>query len=351
MGWYDEFRVWQDVFPFNCLENIVMPHGDDSGMWLPDVAVTTADAFYELPKSYQYPIRLHSHGKVDFAPGGFIRFQCKMNLNLFPFDDMKCSARVESWFYTNEHQIYNREVSGVVVYNFTEHEQWRFDGHAFAFEQVHRSISNKSHEVIDFKIFLSRKPQYYMMNIIIPSVLLSTLQLVTFIIPPNQSIRIEVSFICLLAYTMFQSMIQADLPKSSDQSPLLLIFLTLMIAYIAIAITLQCIVLTMTYKSIVGSKVPNFILEIIEGELGMADMLEGHVPAQQSNDQEEEILQEIQDKHHPTAPPILKSKRKRKNAKIWKNLYVKTDLVASLLYFALIVSTCVAILSIVPAAA
>ena len=352
MGWYDEFRIWNNSYPHSCVKSIVMPHGEVSGMWLPDVAVITADSFYELPKSSDYPVRLHSTGKVDFTPGGFVRYQCKMNLNLFPFDSMRCQARIESWFYTTVAQVFDKEMSSITTYNFTEHVQWRLEGYDIEFEDVYYADSGNVYSAINFYMYLTRKSKYYVLNIIIPSSLMSTLQLITFLLPPNQTIRIEVSFICLLAYTMFQSMIQEDLPKSADQAPLLSIYITMMIIYIAIAITCQCFVMTLTNKSIIGSRVPNWLLRYFKGiqaEYAIKNLPISPSEVRVNGDGDDTSLdQGIQDKHHPEAPPPLTSKRREMYAKIWKRLYLIIDRTAAVIYMILYVVTSVLLLYAVP---
>ena len=347
MGWPDEFRVWKDVYPLNCLDKIIVPHGIDSGLWLPDVAIVTADSFYELPKSDLYPVRITSGGMVDFSPGGFIRFNCKMNLNLFPFDSMDCLGRIESWFYTTDKQVFNKNDSSITIYNFTQHEQWRLDDFEMAFEDVFYPTTGNTYGAINFMLYLSRKSGYYVLNILIPSSLMSTLQLITFILPPNQTIRIEVSFICLLAYTMFQSVIQADLPKSSDQTPLLSIYITLMIVYIAIAISMQCVVMTMTNKASVGSEVPQWLLMFVNHKITRELELAQTLPDDRNKDSD---IPHIEDKHEVIEPKVLKSKRRHANAKIWKYLFIRVDTVSAIIYLLLIVFTSIILLAIVPAA-
>ena len=334
MGWYDEFRVWNTTFPISCIEKITLVHGIESGIWLPDVAIITADSYYALPRSEFYPVRVNSNGLVEFSPGGFIRYTCKMNLNMFPFDSMDCLARIESWFYTADRQVFDKNISSISLYNFTEHEQWQLEEFGITLEDVYYPTSGFTYGAINFFMTLRRKGGYYMLNIIVPSILMSTLELLTFILPPNQTIRIEVSFICLLAYTMFQSVIQADLPKSADQTPLLSIYITLMIIYIAIAITLQCIVMMLTSKAVVGSSLPDWLLYFVDSI--DYDVTEIRKNNRNSANREKET-------------PKQATRRKKLNCKVWTRYFEIIDKLAALLYFALIVVTSVAMLAILPA--
>ena len=357
MGWYDEVRVWNTTFPLMCLKSMSLKAGERTEIWLPDVAIVTDDVFYALPKSNQYPIRLHSNGKVEFSPGGFIRFQCKLNLNAFPFDTMECLGRIEAWFYKTTHQTFDKTVSGFFLYNFTEHEQWRLELSSFDFEDVkYESINGFGiFNTINYRLTLSRKSAYYLVNIIIPSIIISTLECFTFFLPPNQTIRIEVSFICLLAYTMFQSQIQADLPKSADQTPLLSVFITLMIGFIAIAISFQCFVLAMTQKAYLGSQIPNFLFQFLKARFEVADNgVEAKGEKKEDEHsvtlEDEQIELEVEEHLGHGQAPELVSKNRQTSRKIWTFLFKKLDLIAVIVYVACVLGTCIAILAVIPAA-
>ena len=319
----------------------MLPHGEDSGVWLPDVAITTADSYYDLPKNELYQVRIQSNGRTDSAPGGFIRFQCKMNLKYFPFDDMKCTARIESWFYNNQAQVFDQQKSTIYVYNWTEHEQWRLDKFNMSAGVMSQEASEGSHNVLTFSLHLSRKAGYYLMNIVVPSVILSTLELVTFSLPPNQTVRIEVSFMCLFAYTMFQSVIQADLPKSADETPMLSIYITVMIVYIAIAILLQCIVLSMTNQAILGSKVPRWMVRFANEKNKQFWEATAHDEDNDSVDGQQAHEDAIETEHA--------NQRRRANAKVWKNLATLLDRSAAIGYACLIIFTSILLLGIIPA--
>ena len=346
MFWRDDYRIWEDIFPLNCVERITIPHGVDTGIWLPDTAIVTADTFYELSKSEHYQVRVHSDGQVDFSPGGFIRFSCKINLNLFPFDSMSCYSHIEGWFYTTSKQIFDFNNSFIATDNFTQHEQWHLDDYGMDYRILTYPVTGNAYSVIYFKINLTRKSAYYLMYILVPSALMSTLEMITFVLPPNQTIRIEVSFICLLAYTMFQSAIRADLPKSSDQTPLLSIYITMMIIFIAFAITMQCIVMAMTTRASFGSKFPHWLKVLVNKKVW--EELEA-AEAEPDDSNKDEEVKGIEDKHHIDPPRKLKSKTRVAHAAIWKHLYLRTDNGAAIIYFTLVILTSIILLLVIPA--
>ena len=73
---------------------------------------------------------------------------------------------------------------------------------------------------------------YQVVNIIMPSMIISTAELVVFCLPCTDPTRVQISVTCLLAYTVFQSMIMQNIPKAIDSIPLVSLFIDLQMFYI-----------------------------------------------------------------------------------------------------------------------
>ena len=35
--WFDEFRVWNETFPLNCIDSVVLPFGQATKIWTPNI--------------------------------------------------------------------------------------------------------------------------------------------------------------------------------------------------------------------------------------------------------------------------------------------------------------------------
>ena len=304
----------------------MLPHGKETGMWLPDVAVKTASSFRELTTSKNYPVRLHSDGFVEFVPGGLIRFQCKIDLSYFPFDFMPCKARIESWFYSIRYQNFKENSSQLFLYNFSNHEQWTLDSHHTTYHHLYYGTSNDTFSAVDFHVLMKRKTSYYHMNVVMPVIMLSVLECITFLLPSEQPIRIQVSVLLLMAFTMFLAIIQADLPRSSDQIPLLTIYVTLMIVYVSLAISLQCFIMTLITKAKKGCKPPSFLFNCFNR----------NVEAKYRENQN--VLSVDEDRKH----------QHKEYSNVWKLIYVALNRGSIIFYVVLIVFTSLILLMVVP---
>ena len=123
------------------------------------------------------------------------------------------------------------------------------------------SFSSGSYDRAIFTIVIKRKTEYFALTVIIPCLLIGAIELVTFLVPYDETVRLDLSFTCLLAYTMFQIMVTVELPQSAEKPPLLLLLISLFMVYIVIAIVIQSICI---YLIDIGKKIhvkkPNLVL-------------------------------------------------------------------------------------------
>ena len=98
---------------------------------------------------------------------------------------------------------------------------------------------------VTYGLKLERKPVYFIMYLIVPSVLISLLVLFSFKIPVDSGERIGLCTTALLAMSVFLLLIGEHLPESSENIPLLAIASVLMmieitLGFLATIIVLKC---------------------------------------------------------------------------------------------------------------
>ena len=72
-----------------------------------------------------------------------------------------------------------------------------------------------------FTLHLKRRYKFYMMNIVLPCVMLSVLIMIGFCLPPDAGEKISLGISVLLAFTVFLLMIADAIPRTSLAIPLL----------------------------------------------------------------------------------------------------------------------------------
>ena len=123
-----------------------------------------------------------------------------------------------------------------------------------------------------YTVVIKRRTEYFVLTAILPCLVIGTIEIVTFLVPFDETARLDLSFTCLLAYLMFQMMIIDQLPKSAENPPLLLLLTSLFTIYIGVAIIFQsiCIYLVDITKYDAESKPSRTIQKLA---IGLAEVI------------------------------------------------------------------------------
>ena len=95
-----------------------------------------------------------------------------------------------------------------------------------------------------YTLHLRRLARFYLMNIIVPSALISFLAFLSFGLPPDSGERIGLVITTLLSLAVFMMIISDQIPPTSDVFPLLQKFLTAVMLEIGIALVANCVVIS-----------------------------------------------------------------------------------------------------------
>ena len=80
---------------------------------------------------------------------------------------------------------------------------------------------DKGYPHVVFTLHLRRRDKFYMMNIVLPCVMLSVLIMIGFFLPPDAGEKISLGISVLLAFTVFLLMIADNIPRTSLAIPLM----------------------------------------------------------------------------------------------------------------------------------
>ena len=259
MMWYDEFRVWNNTPPYNCVKSITLSRSPQFGIWIPDLIINNAENPDEITRSRATLLELASDGRTKFFPGGIMKIECSFDLTLFPFDTQKCQINIESWQLQGSLLKFTPDGEGYRMIRVAQLKQWTVIKGDYNLSSVGYSITSMSYAKASFTVILQRKPGFYMLNTIVPSIFISLSELMSFSIPIHCESRLELSFTCILAFVMFQSYVAAELPRSADSYPLLSIFIVVMSICIFLATCFHAILRVIYKFGSSKSEVPEFL--------------------------------------------------------------------------------------------
>ncbi|XP_064631419.1 acetylcholine receptor subunit beta-type acr-3-like isoform X2 [Lineus longissimus] len=264
MSW-DDYRLAWDPKEYGGLEQVVVP---GQTVWLPDIALFNAVYGYYIFASYvKYGVILNSKGKMVWTPGGTYKTSCSITVTYFPFDRQHCKMTFESFTHTaNQVQLLKRPGGDTVNLDvYKRSDQWRLENVTAIWEKEPTYESFWTTRIhIDFHI--TRKCGYYVINILTPCVMISLLAVTVFCVPPDSGERVSLGISILLTLTVFLLLVADNIPKTSDELPLLALYLCVLMGMSALAVILSVIIIhvyNIGGRAIMSDNVRKFIFSYL----------------------------------------------------------------------------------------
>ncbi|XP_055894108.1 acetylcholine receptor subunit alpha-like [Biomphalaria glabrata] len=224
MAWYDELAVW-DPKDYGGIE-LVHPLPED--IWRPRIGLMNTLGERDIFGDSKAPTNLFYNGYVYYVPGSVFHTSCEMTLVKFPFDVQNCSIEFVAMSQTADAVRFVPEnETGVEMSLFIPHVEWDLIS-----TYVKRTdVPNPpiTYQTVNISFLLKRRPDFLLLNTILPVVFLSFLNIMVFIIPAESGEKIGFGITVLLALAVFLSMVSTMLPRSSKTMPKITIFLFLLL--------------------------------------------------------------------------------------------------------------------------
>ncbi|MEQ2230052.1 hypothetical protein ILYODFUR_025239, partial [Ilyodon furcidens] len=248
-AWTD-YRLSWNASEFDGIEMLRLP---PSMVWLPEIVLeNNNDAQFQV--AYYSNVLVDPTGLCYWLPPAIFRSSCSINVNYFPFDWQNCTLKFTSLTYNAKeikmllkedgNETHKHTVEWIVTdpESFTENGEWEII-HRPAKKNTYKHIpmeSNK-HQDITFYLVIKRKPLFYIVNIIIPCVLISFLASLVYYLPADSGEKMTLSISVLLAQSVFLLLISQRLPETSMSVPLIVKYLMFIMVLVTIVV-LNCVV-------------------------------------------------------------------------------------------------------------
>ncbi|KAG9283427.1 acetylcholine receptor subunit delta isoform X1 [Astyanax mexicanus] len=257
-GWTD-YRLEWNSSEFDDIDVLRLP---PSMVWLPEIVLeNNNDAQFQV--AYYCNVLVYPSGFVYWLPPAIFRSSCSINVHYFPFDWQNCTLKFSSLTYNakeislhlkeeEEEPGKNYKVEWIIIdpEGFTENGEWEII-HRPARRNTYKSIpmdSNK-HQDITFYLIIKRKPLFYIVNIIIPCVLISFMASLVYYLPADSGEKMTLSISVLLAQSVFLLLISQRLPETSMAVPLIVKYLMFIMVLVTVVVLNCVIVLNLHFRT------------------------------------------------------------------------------------------------------
>ncbi len=127
---------------------------------------------------------------------------------------------------------------------------------------------------IEYSFKLKRRPNFFLLYLILPCVAIIILSLLTFVIPPEAGERIGFGVTVILSFSVYLIVIADKLPEKSDASPLLGVLYVLVFYILVFSFVISTINARMFYNT---HRPPMWLLNLAQGSKGKWSLSFGRV--------------------------------------------------------------------------
>lgn len=247
--WNDQNMVWDDK-DYDGVDTVFTGYKQ---VWVPELILTNpSEKLESFGKEWQL-IRYDSNGWASWTPGDLIKATCSIDVRYFPFDTQECSLVMYTWGYlTNEVKLIAGSET-VETSLLGEHVSWHVVNTTAKTDDV-AHVSK-----ITFTFVLKRKPQYVIVNVILPILFLCLLNVLVFALPAESGERVSYAITVLLSIAVFMTIVSDTLPKTSEPLPIISYFMMIDLINSAI-ISLFTVLNLRIYHKKEDAPIPNWLI-------------------------------------------------------------------------------------------
>lgn len=246
LTWTDCMLTWDPILFRNQTE-IVFPYDK---IWIPDIFVFEGISDEgNMPGLEDYRAFVTYKGEVSYSFPTIITSVCRVRVTYFPFDHQVCNLTFGSWVYSGRLLQWEPAGDSSDTSTFKLHNEWDLVRTKAIKRVFYYLCCTDPYPDIRLHIHLRRKPTFYMVTIIFPCFVVTSLTVVGFFLPPISGEKIALQMTVLLSLSVFLVLLQDKLPSDSDHIPVLAMYFSIAMLLVCVACLMSGIVTHVHYRS------------------------------------------------------------------------------------------------------
>ncbi|XP_070540092.1 neuronal acetylcholine receptor subunit alpha-6-like [Ptychodera flava] len=245
---------------------------------------------------------VYYNGMIRNIPQDVLESPCTLDVRYFPFDTQQCTLSFAPWNYLS-HEMLIRAYPDTVGFDFLpENSEWEIVGSSSQSFYSYSVLDDSNWTSVDFILHLKRKPLYYIVNIITPSIAQALLTLFVFFLPCDAGEKLSFSVSILIATSLFSIIVLDITPVTSQSIPLIMHLLYFNTLIITLSIAISIVALGVHYRPhneiAMNKTVRRVFLEILPPILGLKALhpkMNSTVPSGSGRKDDDLVLENIED--------------------------------------------------------
>ncbi|XP_066157972.1 neuronal acetylcholine receptor subunit alpha-7 isoform X8 [Euwallacea fornicatus] len=228
-------------------------------LWKPDVLMyNSADEGFD--GTFQTNVVVRHNGSCLYIPPGIFKSTCKIDITWFPFDDQHCDMKFGSWTHDgNQLDLVLNSETGGDLSDFITNGEWYLIGMPGIKNTITYACCPEPYVDVTFTIQIRRRTLYYFFNLIVPCVLISSMALLGFTLPPDSGEKLTLGVTILLSLTVFLNLVAEKIPTTSDAVPLIGTYFNCIMFMVASSVVLTVVVLNYHHRTADIHEMPQWI--------------------------------------------------------------------------------------------
>ncbi|XP_062577786.1 neuronal acetylcholine receptor subunit alpha-6-like [Saccostrea cucullata] len=241
---WEDYRMKWDPDEYNGTNNVMFESKD---VWVPNIMLTTSHSDFRKLGTDDVPVRYDNEGTSYWSPADVFTTSCTPNIYYYPYDTQNCFLYFSSWGYSLYEVVFHSMRDDVNTYLYSEHGLWNLTATSvFVFKDTTNQINS-----MVIKLTLTRMPTFYLINMILPIIVIGLLNILVFLLPAESGERVGYSITVLLAIAVFQTIASDKLPHVSRPQ------ISLLCIKLLIDLVLSVLVTTLTIVSLYFYDMPD----------------------------------------------------------------------------------------------
>ncbi|CAF96649.1 unnamed protein product, partial [Tetraodon nigroviridis] len=273
-SWTDEFLVWNPE-DFDEVKQVSMP---TANVWVPDILInellSPVTCSVDVGKSPDIPYVYVSHDGLvrNYKPIQVVT-ACTLNIYNFPFDVQKCSLTFQSWLHTiddinitllrspeelrEDKSVFMNQGEWELLHILSKYKSFSVDNDDYYAEMKFHVrfrpvpgalIKTRSNLGVRVQVVIRRRPLFYTVNLLLPSIFLMVMDIVGFYLPPDSGERVSFKITLLLGYSVFLIIVSDTLPATAIGTPLIGVYFVVCMALLVISLTETVLIVRLVHK-------------------------------------------------------------------------------------------------------
>ncbi|XP_063725892.1 acetylcholine receptor subunit beta-like 2 [Symsagittifera roscoffensis] len=245
--WEDQFLQW-DPQDYGGIQEVTLSREQ---VWMPDIVV-----YNELGDNYNYfmkenliPVNINYNGEVKCETPLMLETICMLDISDFPYDRQDCKVKVGSWSQpVNKITILptnrSEDGNGIDLSKYLENSEWKLlETYSVNDNNMTYPGAPMPFSELEYTLVLERRKPFYEQNMILPTVLTSSMSILVFLLPPESGEKISLAITIFLALSLNMLVISDHIPVNSLQIPVVSKYCLFSLGTITVSLWMSIIVI------------------------------------------------------------------------------------------------------------